>query len=62
MISNSGSLTITVNEAILTKDTDFFTKMDPYVTICCGGHEERTKTKNEAGKHPKWNEVCFYLS
>ena len=61
MISNSGSLTITVNEAILTKDSDVLTKMDPYVIIFCGGHDERTTTKNEAGKHPKWNEVLFYL-
>ena len=61
MISHSGSLTITVNEAILTKDSDVLTKMDPYVTIFCGGHEQRTTTKNEAGKHPKWNEVYFLL-
>ena len=62
MISNSGSLTITVIEAILVKDSGFFTKMDPYVIIFCGSHEKRTTTKNEAGQHPKWNEVCFYLS
>ena len=59
MISNSGSLTITVKEAILIKDSGFFTKMDPYMTIFCGGSEKRTTTKNEVGKHPKWNEVCF---
>ena len=62
MISNSGSLTITINEARLTRDTDFFSKMDPYVTIFCGGHEQRTSTKNEAGKHPKWYEVCLLIS
>ena len=61
-MQNSGTLILTINEARLIRDTDFFTKMDPYVRINIGGNIQRTSVKNEAGKHPKWFEVSLDLS
>jgi Ca2+-dependent lipid-binding protein len=41
-------------EAKLKRDTETFGKMDPYVIICTRMQRVRTKTANNAGKHPKW--------
>ena len=31
--------------------------MDPYLKVMLGGHMERTKTHNDGGKNPQWNDV-----
>jgi Ca2+-dependent lipid-binding protein len=53
----SGKLTITIEEARLTRDTETFSKMDPYCVFQLREHIVRTKTITNAGKTPKWNET-----
>ena len=55
-IDNSGSLKIMVIQALLTKDTDTFTKMDPYATIQTGQQTFKTKVIQGGGKTPKWDQ------
>mmetsp|Transcript_37276 Transcript_37276/g.49033 ORF Transcript_37276/g.49033 Transcript_37276/m.49033 type:complete len:131 (-) Transcript_37276:581-973(-) len=56
-MATSGKLSMTVIEAKLTRDTDFWTKMDPWVQIEMRNFKARTKTKQSAGKTPKWDET-----
>ena len=56
-MATSGSLQLTVVDARLTRDTETFGKMDPYVKIQTRHQNFRTKTKNGAGKTPVWNET-----
>ena len=45
-------------EAKLTRVTEMFSKMDPYVIIKMNdGCEYKTKTVVKGGKFPKWNET-----
>lgn len=46
-------------EARLKRDTETFGKMDPYVVINTRMQRCRTKTKDNAGKHPKWQGECM---
>lgn len=49
---------MTVVEAKLIRDTDFLSKMDPYCILKTSQKQEiRTKTLDNAGKLPKWNET-----
>jgi len=43
-------------EAKLTRDTEVMGSMSPYVTMVFKGKKYKSKTKNSAGKIPKWNE------
>lgn len=56
-MATSGKLSLTIQEAKLTRDTDFWTKMDPWVQIHCRDFKARTKTHQSGGKTPKWNET-----
>ncbi|KAG9287310.1 hypothetical protein G9A89_008941 [Geosiphon pyriformis] len=52
-----GQLVITVVDAKNLKDTDIFSKSDPYVTLSIDKtHKQRTSTKQNAGKSASWNE------
>ena len=42
--------------AKLTHDTETFGKMDPYCKVSLGGELKKTKTHQEAGKYPTWND------
>ena len=53
----SGKLRLTVIEAKLKRDTDFWTKMDPYCKLKIREDTYKTKVLNNAGKLPKWNET-----
>jgi len=55
--STTGRLRLTVIEAKLTRDTDFFSKMDPYCIIKSREQTFKTKVMQNAGKMPKWNEI-----
>ena len=57
-MSKSGKLTLHVVEARLTRDTEMFGKMDPYVIIKYRTQEWKTGVKDEAGKKPVWNFTC----
>jgi len=41
-------------------DEDFFTKMDPYCIIRCGGQQQRTATCKSGGKHPVWYDKFIF--
>ena len=51
------NLSLTVVEAELTRDTETFGKMDPFVKFSYGDLEFRTTEKSNAGKKPIWNET-----
>jgi len=40
----------------LTRDVEMFGKMDPYCKINYREADFKTKVKQNAGKHPVWNE------
>ena len=52
----AGTLLFKPIEAQLTRDTDTFTKMDPYVKILVGDQEVKGKTCHMGGKHPTWSD------
>ena len=56
-----GLLALTVVAARLTRDTDTFGKMDPYVVIEYRGTKYKTRTHQSGGKNPFWNQE-FQLS
>ena len=56
-MATHGSLALTVIEARLTRDTETFGKMDPYVKISTRQQNFKTAVKNGAGKTPVWNQT-----
>eukprot|EP00276_Gloeochaete_wittrockiana_P005123 CAMPEP_0184657288 /NCGR_PEP_ID=MMETSP0308-20130426/18399_1 /TAXON_ID=38269 /ORGANISM="Gloeochaete witrockiana, Strain SAG 46.84" /LENGTH=264 /DNA_ID=CAMNT_0027094953 /DNA_START=199 /DNA_END=996 /DNA_ORIENTATION=+ len=52
----NGKLHVTIGGCRKLKDTETFGKMDPYVIIRIGGQKNRTKTKENAGRSPVFNE------
>ena len=56
-MATSGTLRLHVIEAKLTRDTEWFSKMDPYVEIETRDGKLKTKVMDEAGKHPRWDQV-----
>ena len=53
-----GLLDIKIVEANLTRDTEMFGKMDPFLELKIGGQQvKKTAVKDEAGKNPVWNET-----
>ncbi len=56
-----GPLQIKIVGAALTRDTEMIGKMDPYLELSIGGVQvHKTKTLDEAGKNPQWNEECSF--
>lgn len=51
-----GKLTLVIQRAELTRDTETFGKMDPYVLITFDSKIRKTSVKQEGGKIPIWNE------
>ena len=54
MSTTSGKLRLQILEARLTRDTEMFGKMDPFVVIETRMQKLRTKTQQDAGKTPTW--------
>lgn len=52
----SGKLTIKIMEADLKRDTETFSKMDPFTKMFYNGKTFKTCVKDGAGKKPKWNQ------
>ena len=46
--------------AKLTRDTETFGNMDPYVVLMIGNHKERTAVHNEGGKFPSWKDAFVF--
>eukprot|EP00347_Sterkiella_histriomuscorum_P008348 403345445 len=53
--TGGGSLTIKVVEGKLTRDTETFGKMDPFVQIEYNGNKYKTRVHQGGGKTPSWN-------
>ena len=58
----TGKLRLTIVEANLTRDTEAFGKMDPYVKFMVREQVFRSKTMKNAGKKPKWDQVRVHKS
>ena len=56
MNATSGRLKLNVVQARLTRDTEFFGKMDPFAVIEYRQQKFKTKVKKNAGKTPRWDE------
>ena len=56
-MATTGMLTINVIEAKLTRDTEFFSKMDPYCVLESRMQKFRTRTLQGAGKTPSWQQA-----
>ena len=50
----SGDLKLNIHEARLTRDTETFGTMDPYVKITARMQEFKTKVRDNEGKNPSW--------
>ena len=55
----TGALRIRVLSGSFSRDTEFFSKMAPYVIIRCGNNVKQTSVVKGGGKSPKWNQVNF---
>ena len=53
----SGQLQITIEQADLTHDTEFFGKMDPFCVMKFKGKQYKTETHEDGGKNPVWNQT-----
>lgn len=56
-VKESKMLLITVIEAKLTHDTEFFGKMDPYVKISSEHLGLQTRIHENGGKKPFWDQT-----
>ena len=54
------SLIVKPISAMLTKDTDWIGKMDPYVVCQISGEKHRTKTHKGGGKKPQWMDTLTF--
>lgn len=54
-------LKLTVLEAHLTRDVETFGKMDPFIVLTHNKQTQTSKTLNDAGKNPKWNEDFSFV-
>jgi len=51
-----GTLVIRPINGNLTRNTDLFSKMDPYVKVILGSQQRETSVARNAGKHPQWRD------
>jgi Ca2+-dependent lipid-binding protein len=62
MSVKSGVLVVKVKNAILTRDTEFWGKMSPFVEITIGSETRKTGTQHQAGKHPNFGNEVFQFN
>ena len=55
-----GNLVISPKRAELSRNTEFFSKMDPYCVVVFEGQKQKTKVHREGGKTPKWSEEFLF--
>ena len=56
----SGKLLVKPLTAKLTRDTETFGKMDPYCKIWLENEIKKTKTHQDGGKYPSWNDTFTF--
>ena len=54
-------LQLLLKDAILTRDVESFSKMDPYVRFQLDKIHQTSKTHKDGGKTPKWDENFDFL-
>ena len=59
-MATSGVLKVTVIEARLDRDIDYWGTMDPYVRFQHRMEYKRTKSHTDGGKNPKWGETIEF--
>ena len=59
-MAHKGTLLVRPICAKLTYSTETFGRMDPYCIIVCGTQKHKTRTANDAGKNPSWNDTLTY--
>ncbi|KAH7446716.1 hypothetical protein KP509_01G070400 [Ceratopteris richardii] len=55
-----GTVEVELIKAHDLKDVEFFGKSDPYATLTIGGIKHRSKTIQDGGKSPVWNENFLF--
>jgi len=58
-LTMSGTLTIKPIQGQLVRDTDTFTKMDPYCQVILGNQVVKGKVCHKGGKNPKWDDTII---
>lgn len=58
--AKEGCLLVFLLRGELERDTDVFSKMDPYVIFKLNDQNARSLVKDEAGKNPEWNETFSF--
>ena len=58
-LTQTGTLRLTVVQAKLTRSTEYFGNMDPFVKIESGEQKFKSSTVQEGGDHPKWTGQTF---
>ena len=53
-------ITVRPINASLIRDTETFTRMDPYCVVVIGNQRQKTRTHNEGGKQPNWNDTLNF--
>lgn len=56
-----GDIELTVVEAVLSRDTNLITRMDPQAVIQTKGAEYKTKVQKRAGKDPHFGNTKFNI-
>ena len=56
----SGRLTVRPKCAKLTRDTEFFGKMDPYVVVKIGSFTQTSSVHSSGGKFPSWQDSLTF--
>jgi hypothetical protein len=54
--SSFGTLSVRPVYAQLSHDTDFFSKMSPFIMLVHGGQRIKSSVSHGGGKNPKWND------
>ena len=59
-MNQTGTFIIRPICAKLTRDTDLFTKMDPYCVVTLGNQKQKTRVASGAGKSPNWQDQLVF--
>lgn len=51
---------VNANGAQLTHDTDFLSRMDPYLVLHYGGQRKQSTMREEAGRNPRWGDSFVF--
>jgi len=61
-MSYIGTMVVHLHEAYLRRDTEMFGKMDPYMVFHVDTNKVISRTCDDAGKYPKWDQKIAFRS